>query len=96
MHRFEQETIINFCADDTKVLVCTSDPVQIRRLDALVEQFPEHYKYLNSEYYKGEEVLKRYEFPKKYLGYKKPVIISDERKEELRHQLDKARENQNG
>lgn len=91
MHRYEQETIINFSADDTTALVCTSDPVQIRRLDRLVEQFPTVYKYVSSEYYKGEEVLKRYQFPKKYFGYKKPVILSDEQKEKLRKQLEKAR-----
>lgn len=96
MHRYEQETIINYNAEEKTVLVCTSDPTQIRRMDALVEQFPETYKYVNSEYYKGEEVLKRYEFPKKYIGFKKPVIMSEERKEELRIQLQKGREKISG
>lgn len=91
MHRFEQETIINFSAIDKEMLICTSDPVQIRRLDRLVEQFPEQYKYINSEFYKGEEVLKRYKAPKKLLGYRKPVILSEEEKEKLRQQLAKAR-----
>lgn len=93
MHRYEEETIINFMADEKTAKICTSDPVQIRKLDRLAEQYPDIYKYINSEYYKGEEVLKRYEVPKKYIGFKKPIIISDERREKLAKQLKKGRVN---
>ena len=95
MHRIEQETVINYNAEEKLVSVSTSDPTQIRRLDALVEKYPDIYKYVNSEYYKGEEITKKYTFPKKYLSFRKPVIMSEERREELRTQLQNAREKQN-
>ena len=62
MQRIEQETVINFNAEENDISISTSDPVQIRKLDKLVESFPEIYKYTGSEYYKGEEVTKRYSF----------------------------------
>lgn len=93
MQRIEQETVINFNAEENDISISTSDPVQIRKLDKLVESFPEIYKYTGSEYYKGEEVTKRYSFPKRYLSFRKPVFISEERKDRLRIQLKNAREN---
>ena len=93
--RYEQETIINFNAETREVSICTADPVQIRRLDRLVEEFPNHYKYVKSEYCKGEEVYRYYSTTKKMLSYRKPVIISEDRKEKLRLQLQNARDKKN-
>lgn len=93
--KFEQETMINFNAGEKDMIICTADPVQIRRLDRLVEKFPNHYQYVKSEYCKGEEVYRYYKASKKMLKYKVPVILPEERKEKLRQQLKNARNKKN-
>ena len=43
----ERETIITFNAAEDTAEVYTADPVYIRKLDKLCEQFPDTYKFLS-------------------------------------------------
>ena len=44
LSRYEQETIINFNAGEEMATVYTRDPAVMRRLDALVIEFPDVYR----------------------------------------------------
>ena len=47
MRRIEQETVINFNAEEDTASIYTADPVMIRRLDRLTETHPQHYQLIN-------------------------------------------------
>lgn len=81
--RLEQETIINFNAEEKQVEFYTCDPVQIRRLDKLVASHPENFKVLNEEFDRGELLSRTYSFDKNLITIrtkKKTVKMSDEQK----------------
>lgn len=71
--KYEQETIINFNVGEADAVVFTRDKSVMRKLDALVTEFPEVYKCL-----KVTDIDKTYSMPKKYVSYRKPRRISEE------------------
>lgn len=73
--RYEQETIVNTNAEDKTAVVYTADPVYMRKLDALVEKHPETYKII-----KENDISKTYEFPKKLLQFRQPIVLTEEQK----------------
>lgn len=73
--RYEQETIINANAEDKTAVVYTADPVYMRKLDALVAKHPETYKVI-----KENDISKTYEFPKKLLQFRQPIVLTEEQK----------------
>ena len=80
--RYEQETIINFSADDQTATLYTRDPVVMRQLDALVTEYPHIYKCIGET-----DIDKTYSMPKQYVSYRKPRRISEDVKEHRRIQM---------
>ena len=80
--RYEQETIINFSADDQTATLYTRDPVVMRQLDALVTEYPDIFKCIGET-----DIDKTYEMPKSFVSYRKPRRISDERRQQMRNQM---------
>ena len=54
----------------------------MRKLDELVNEFPEVYKCI-----KVTEIDKTYSMPKKYVSYCKPRKISEKRRKEIREHI---------
>lgn len=89
--RYEMETTINFNAEEGSAVLYTRDKAVMRRLDKLVAEFPDIYKQTDET-----SVGKTYTFPKRYAFPKRPRILSEERRAQMRDILAKAREqNQN-
>lgn len=82
--KYEQETIINFNVAESDAVVFTRDKAVMRKLDALVNEFPEVYKCL-----KVTDIDKTYFMPKQYVSYHKPRKISEELKLQRREQITK-------
>ena len=76
--RYEQETIINYNADEKKATLYTRDPAVMRRVDALVTDYPDTFKCIGET-----DIDKTYEMPKSVVTYRKPRRISDERRSQL-------------
>lgn len=85
--RYEMETTINFNAEAGTATLYTRDKAVMRRLDKLVEDFPDIYKLVRET-----DIDKTYEFPKKYAVPKRPRVLSEEQREKMRDRLAKARE----
>ncbi len=76
--RYEQETIINFSADDHTATLYTRDPAVMRKVDALVTEYPDVYKCIGET-----DIDKTYEMPKSFVSYRRPRRITDERRSQL-------------
>ena len=84
LSKYEQETIINFNVAESDAVVFTRDKSVIRKLDALVTEFPEVYHCIGET-----DIDKTYSMPKQYVSYRKPRRISEERREQVRIQMQK-------
>ena len=71
--RNEQETIINFNAGDQTATLYTRDPAVMRKVDALVIEYPDTYKCIGET-----DIDKTYEMPKSFVSYRKPRRLSEE------------------
>ena len=76
--RYEQETIINFNADEKMATLYTRDPAVMRKVDTLVIEYPDTFKCIGET-----DIDKTYEMPKSVVTYRKPRRISDERRSQL-------------
>ena len=88
LSRYEQETIINFNAGEEMATVYTRDPAVMRRLDALVIEFPEVYRCIGYT-----DIDKTYEMPKSSVTYRKPRKLSEEQilqKKELMSKINRG------
>ena len=84
LSKYEQETIINFNVAESDAVVFTRDKAVIRKLDSLVNEFPEVYKCIGET-----DIDKTYSMPKKYVSYRKPRRISDDIKKQRREMMNK-------
>ena len=82
LSKYEQETIINFNVAESDAVVFTRDKSVIRKLDALVTEFPEVYKCIGET-----DIDKTYSMPKKYVSYRKPRRISKEIREQRKEMM---------
>ena len=82
LSKYEQETIINFNVAESDAVVFTRDKAVIRKLDSLVNEFPEVYKCIGET-----DIDKTYSMPKQYVSYRKPRRISEDRREQIRNQM---------
>jgi hypothetical protein len=73
--RYEQETVINYNAGEEDASVYTRDRAVMRKLDALVIEFPEVYRCI-----KQTDIDKTYLIPKSYVSYRKPRRLSEEQR----------------
>ena len=65
--RYEQEVVINLNADEEMATVYRDNPARIRKMDALVKEFPDVFRIK-----RWTEVSKTYEMPKKYIRIGRP------------------------
>lgn len=83
LSKYEQKTIINFNVAESDAVIFTRDKAVIRKLDSLVTEFPEVYKYIGET-----DIDKTYSMSKQYVSYRKPRRISEEliqrRKEQMK------------
>lgn len=77
--RVEQETIILFNVAEPNATVYTRDRAVMRKMDALVTEFPEIYKCI-----KVSDIDKTYSMPKEYVSYRKPRKIPEDVKTKRR------------
>ena len=70
--RYEQETVINFNAEEKTATLYTRDPVVMRNLDSLVTEYPEAFKQVGET-----DIDKTYEMPQSAVTYRKPRKISE-------------------
>ncbi len=82
LSKYEQETIINFNVAESDAVVFTRDKAVIRKLDSLLNEFPEVYKCIGET-----DIDKTYSMPKQYVSYRKPRKISVARREQIRGQM---------
>ena len=80
--RYEQETIVNYNAAEQTATVYTRDKTVMRRLDALVKDFPDHYRLIGKT-----DIDKTYEMPKSFVSYRKPRRLSTEQREAARNRI---------
>lgn len=87
LSKYEQETIINFNVAESDAVVFTRDKAVIRKLDSLVNEFPEVYKCIGET-----DTDKTYSMPKQYVSYRKLRRISEERRLQITEQMKKINE----
>ena len=84
LSRYEQETIINFNVAEEMATVYTRDPAVMRKLDALVIEFPDTFRCIGST-----NIDKTYTMPKSAVTYRKPRRLSAEQREQARMRMNK-------
>ena len=82
LSKYEQETIINFNVAESDAVVFIRDKAVIRKLDSLVNEFPEVYKCIGET-----DIDKIYSMPKKYVSYRNPRKISEDVKKQRREMM---------
>ena len=80
--RYEQETIINYNAEDKTATLYTRDPAVMRKVDALVIDYPDTFKCVGET-----DIDKTYEMPKSAVTYRKPRKLSDEQRNAARERI---------
>ena len=80
--RYEQETIINFNAQDQMATLYTRDPAIMRKVDALVIDYPDTFKCIGET-----DIDKTYEMPKSAVTYRKPRRLSEEQRRAARERM---------
>ena len=80
--RYEQETIVNFNAEEPDAIVYTRDKAVMRQLDALVTEYPDIFKCIGET-----DIDKTYEMPKSFVSYRKPRRLSEEQREAARERI---------
>ena len=86
--RYEQETVINFNAEDKMATVYTRDPTVIRKVDELVIEYPDTFRCVAET-----DIDKTYEIPKSAVTYRKPRKLSESQREEARKRMRKINKN---
>lgn len=72
LSKYKQGTVINFNAGEQTATVYTRDKAAMRKLDALVIEFPEIYKLVGKT-----DIDKTYSMPKSCVSYRKPRRLSE-------------------
>ena len=80
--RYEQETIINFNADEKMATLYTRDPAVMRKVDTLVIEYPDTFKCIGET-----DIDKTYEMPKSAVTYRKPRKLSEEQRDAARKRI---------
>ena len=86
LSKYEQETIINFNVAESDAVVFTRDKAVIRKLDSLVNEYPEVYKCIGET-----DIDKTYEMPKSAVTYRKPRKLSEEQRDAARKRIKKLK-----
>lgn len=75
----EKEVHITWSVADKTARIFTSDPVTLRKLDALVEACPDSYRILKEEDWNGNRTA-TYCVSSKLISFRKPRTFSDEQR----------------
>ena len=89
--RYEQETIVNFNAENNTATLYTADPVQIRKYDKYVAQNPNQFKIIDIQTCQEDVISKTYEFPKKFVTVRKKETVRTMTEEQRRAASDRMR-----
>ena len=84
LSRLERETIINFNAGEQIATLYTRDPAVIRKVDALVIEFPDTFRCVCET-----DIDKTYEMPKSAITYRKPRRLSIEQRKAAKERMEK-------
>ena len=84
LSRYEQETIINFNAEEKNATLYTRDRKVMKPIDELVSRYPYVY-HIDSQ----TEIDKTYSFSKSCIKYLKPRALSQAQREQKRKQMKK-------
>ena len=82
--KYEMETIVNYNAAEQTAIVYTRDKAVMRKLDRLVEAYPESYRLIDQT-----DIDKTYSMPKSHVTYRKPRSVSTEQREQARLRMEK-------
>ena len=88
--KYEMETIVNYNAAEQTATVYTRDKSVMRKLDRLVEAYPESYRLVDQT-----DIDKTYSMSKSYVTYRKPRMLSDKQREQARQRMEKLNVNGN-
>lgn len=80
--RYEQETIINFNAEDKNATLYTRDPSVMRKVDSLVNDHPDTFRCIEET-----DIDKTYEMPKSAITYRKPRNITETHRQAARERM---------
>ena len=80
--RYEQETIVNFNAEEPDAIVYTRDKAVMRQLDTLVTEYPDIFKCVGET-----DIDKTYEMPKSRISYRKPRHLSEKQRNAARERM---------
>jgi hypothetical protein len=80
--KYEQETVINYNAGEQDASIYTRDRAVMRKLDALVIEFPEVYRCIMQT-----DIDKTYLIPKSHISYRKPRRLTAEQREQQRERM---------
>lgn len=90
LSKYEQETVINFNAGEQNATVYTRDKTVMRKLDALVIEFPEVYKLVGET-----DIDKTYSMPKSCVSYRKPRKLTALQRAKARERIEKLNQRHN-
>jgi len=82
LSRYEQETVVNYNAENQTATLYTRDKAVMRKLDMLAADFPHTYTLIGQD-----EISKTYSFPKSFVSYRKPRAVSTEQRERARQMM---------
>lgn len=88
--KYEMETTVNYNAGEQTATVYTRDKAVMRKLDRLVEAYPESYRLLEQT-----DIDKTYSMPKSFVNYRKPRAVSAEQREQARLRMAKLNSGDN-
>ena len=86
LSKYEQETVINFNAGEQNATVYTRDKTVMRKLDALVTDFPEVYRLVGET-----DIDKTYSMPKSCVSYRKPRKLTALQRAKARERIEKRK-----
>ena len=92
LSRQEQEVIITWDAEEKVARIYAADPVYIRKLDKLCEEFPETYKCITVA---PDGLSKDYTVPAELISFHKPrgpMNLNEEQREAKRQAMKRLRE----
>ena len=90
LSKYEQETVINFNAGEQNATVYTRGKTVMRKLDALVIEFPEVYKLVGET-----DIDKTYSMPKSCVSYRKPRKLTALQRAKARERIEKLNQRHN-
>ena len=84
LSKYEMETIVNYNLGEDRAIVYTRDFTVIKKLDALVAEFPREYRLLRST-----DIDRTYEMPKYLVNFRRPKRQSAEKRDLAREQINR-------